>query len=242
MFQGAATAPCLIICDHASNHVPADLAGLGLAASDLERHIAWDIGAAALARRLAQGLGATAVLSRISRLVIDCNRRLGTPTSICALSDGVAVPGNRDLSDAEAGRRAGLYFDPYHGEIARQLDRLSHHGAIAGLLAIHSFTPIMDNNPRPWHAGVLWNHDDRLAKPLIEALRREGDLEVGDNEPYSGRLANYTLDRHGEARKIAHVSLEIRQDLLADEASILAWGDRLVRIFAGLCGVAPASA
>lgn len=218
----------LIVCDHASNQVPPGLAGLGLPRDALYRHIAWDIGAAKVARRLAAQLGATAILSAVSRLVIDCNRPLGHPTSICADSDGTAVPGNRALETEHIRQRAADYFYPYHGAISTHLGRIEEaRDVVAALIAVHSFTPVMAGQARPWHIGILWNQDPRLAVPLIEALRADGDLVVGDNQPYSGRDCNYTADLHGSAHGRPHVSIEIRQDLLGDDRLAEGWGDRL---------------
>lgn len=223
-----AAEPSLIVCDHASNQVPGRLSGLGLPRDALNRHIAWDIGAATVARRLAARLGTTAVLSGVSRLVIDCNRPLGHPTSICATSDGTLVPGNHALESAQIRQRAAAYFYPYHGAISTHLGRIEEAGAgVAALIAVHSFTPAMNGQRRPWHVGILWNKDPRLALPLIEALRAGGDLVVGDNQPYSGRDSNYTVDVHGGAYGRPHVSIEIRQDQLGDDAMADRWGDRL---------------
>jgi predicted N-formylglutamate amidohydrolase len=227
-------APILVVCDHASNRVPAHLGNLGLAPDALGQHIGWDIGAAVVARRLADRLAATAVLSKVSRLVIDCNRPVGHPTSICPTSDGTVIPGNRELNDAQARGRAETYFYPYHGAIAAQLERIEATGQAAALVAVHSFTPCMAGVPRPWHVGVLWNRDPRLALPLIEGLRRDPALVVGDNEPYSGRQSNYTADLHAGACGRPHVSIEIRQDLLARDAAAQGWGDRLAELLAPL--------
>ncbi|MDR3437494.1 N-formylglutamate amidohydrolase [Telmatospirillum sp.] len=227
--------PILVVCDHASNNVPEDLNDLGLSTEALGRHIGWDIGAAVVARRLADRLGVTALLSRVSRLVIDCNRPLGHPTSIPRISDGTDIPGNATLTDREEKLRADAYFHPYHRAISHQLDRLDAQSAEAtALVAIHSFTPAMNGSARPWHVGVLWNRDPRLAVPLIGALGAAGDLVVGDNQPYSGRDSNYTVDVHGEAFGRAHVSIEIRQDLIADDAGARQWGDRLAEILTPL--------
>lgn len=222
---------CLVVCDHASNRVPPRLGGLGLSPDALVRHIAWDIGAAAVARRLAARLDATAVLSRVSRLVIDCNRPLGHETSICETSDGTGVPGNRRLDESGVRQRATDYFYPYHGAISTQLGRIEADGSgTAAIVAVHSFTPRMNGRARPWHVGVLWNRDPRLAVPLIDALKADPDLVVGDNRPYSGRKANYTVDLHGGSCGRPHVSIEIRQDLLADDGMAADWGDRLADI------------
>jgi len=226
-----ATAPLLIVCDHASNHVPAGLAALGLPAAELARHIAWDIGAATVARHLAGLLGAAAVLSRVSRLVIDCNRSLDSETLICPVSDGTVVPGNQHLPDRVTTLRVQCCYQPYHAAIAAQLERLERGGAVASVIAIHSFTPAMcDGVPRPWQVGVLWNRDPRLAVPAIDGLRERGGLCVGDNQPYSGRTANYTLDTHGAAPGRPHVSFELRQDEVADTPSARRWAARLAEV------------
>jgi predicted N-formylglutamate amidohydrolase len=226
-----AAGPSLVVCDHASNRVPGRLCRLGLPRDALHRHIAWDIGAASVARRLAARLGTTAVLSGVSRLVIDCNRPLGHPTSICETSDGTPVPGNQALETAQVRQRAANYFYPYHGAISTHLERIEETRAdVAALIAVHSFTPVLGGQPRPWHVGVLWNRDRRLAVPLIEALRADGDLVVGDNEPYSGRDSNFTVDVHGGAYGRPHVAIEIRQDQLADEEMAGRWGERLAAL------------
>jgi predicted N-formylglutamate amidohydrolase len=223
--------PSLVVCDHACNLVPNQLADLGLSREILSRHIAWDIGAASVARRLASRLGATAVLSGVSRLVIDCNRPLGHSTSICPASDGTPIPGNCALENEHIRQRETQYFYPYHGAISTQLRRLEDiFVEVAAVIAVHSFTPVMNGQARPWHVGILWNRDPRLAVPLIEALRSGGDLVVGDNQPYSGRECNYTLDLHGGSCGRPHVSIEIRQDQLGDEEMALRWGDRLAEL------------
>lgn len=213
--------PVLLACDHASARVPARLRDLGLPATDLERHIALDIGAADLTRCLARILRVPAVLSGYSRLVVDCNRHLDDPSAFPATSDGSVIPGNHALSaEARAARADALYW-PYHGAIARSLDEL---GPCPALLAVHSFTPQFGGVTRPWHVGVLWDQDDRLAGPLLGALRRDGAWCVGDNEPYSGRHpAGYTMDAHAESRGLPHVSLEVRQDLLATPEGVARW-------------------
>ncbi len=222
--------PLLLLCDHASPLVPPDLNGLGLTEAERLRHIGWDPGAAALTAALAQRLDAPALLAGVSRLVIDCNRPPGHATSICAESDGTVIPGNRDLSAAARRLRAERWYDPYHQAIAAELARLEADGAAAALVAVHSFTPCLKGGaPRPWPVGVLWNQDGRLALPLIRALRGQG-LACGDNEPYSGRLANHTLDRHGQAAGRLHVSLELRQSDLEGTAAIAAWADRLAAL------------
>src|SRR5690606_28295513 len=158
--------PVLVLCDHAGNRVPPELKGLGLLERDLERHIAYDIGAAMVARGLAKRLGAQAILNHCSRLVIDPNRRPRTPTSIPAVSDGVEVPASLQVGEAELRRRVRRYHLPYHRAIARAIAALRRSGRIPVILAVHSFTPrLRHGQPRPWQVGILWRNDERLAAP-----------------------------------------------------------------------------
>ncbi|MCS6948341.1 MAG: N-formylglutamate amidohydrolase [Steroidobacteraceae bacterium] len=228
--------PALIVCDHASNKIPAPLGHLGLPRTDLERHIAWDIGAAALALSLAQRLQLPCVQSGYSRLVIDCNRSLDDPSSILTHSDGTDIPGNRNLSDAERQLRAALIFEPYHAAIEREMTRLAAGGAVTpALIAVHSFTPVLAGRERPWHCGVLWDTDGRIALPLLAALRRDPNLQVGDNEPYSGRHpSDYTVAVHAERFGRPHVCIEVRQDLLLDDAGVDGWSQRLAEALAAV--------
>ena len=227
-------APAVLICDHASRAVPPALRNLGLPDDELLRHIGWDPGTAAIAERLAHALDAPAVLSGVSRLVIDCNRRPDDPTLICEVSDGTVVPGNRALDDAERERRLARYFRPYHAAIADTLDAARQRSAQPALLSIHSFTPALraKDEARPWHIGVVWDRDGRLAQPLLQALQDEGDLMVGDNLPYSGRdHSGYSIFEHGQNRGLHHVMIEVRQDLVSSEAGISEWAERLERCF-----------
>ena len=225
-------ADTLLICDHASPLIPSHLAELGLAAEDRYAHVAWDIGAAEVTRGLAHRLGCPAVLAGISRLVIDCNRQPGDPSSIPVNSCGVPVPGNAGLSDDEADARAERWFWPYHHEIGTQLAHLFRRGTVPAMVSIHSFTPCMGAAARPWHVGVLSNRDLRMAAPVLAALRGRADLVVGDNQPYSAREINYTLDTHAGAAGLPHVSFEIRQDLVADAAGCARWADLLAEVLA----------
>jgi len=223
--------PFLIICDHAGRLIPRSLGTLGLPAAELERHIAWDIGAAGVARRLGAALGAHTVWQRYSRLVIDCNRPLDAPDSIAPRSEQTVIPGNQHVAPAAAEARARAIFHPYHDEIRTALDRRQAQGRSTVLVAMHSFTPVFLEVPRPWQIGVLYNRDSRVAKPLLRALRDEGDLVVGDNQPYAvGDLTDYSVVNHGERRGIPHVEIEIRQDLIADEGGQEAWAARLARL------------
>lgn len=227
--------PYLLIADHAGQAVPAALDGLGLPQSELDRHIGWDIGIAGTTTRLAGMLDACAIMQTYSRLVIDCNRPVDSPTSIPAISDGTAVPGNAGLDAAQRQRRIAEIFTPYHARIAAELDRRAGAGMPTILIAMHSFTPTMNGRDRPWHAGVLYQRDARFAHALRDALCAESDLVVGDNEPYSvSDATDHAIPVHAERRGLPHVELEIRQDLIADDAGQQAWAERLARLFGSL--------
>lgn len=224
--QGAA--PVLLTCDHASNAIPCALDGLGLPPAARHLHIAWDIGAAAVTRLLAEALDAAALLTSFSRLVIDCNRDPGDPTSIPAVSDGVAVPGNRNLAESARAARRDACFAPYHTAITARLDALLAAGRPPALLSIHSFTPLMAGVTRPWHIGILWDKDGRIPQPLLAALRADRAITVGDNQPYSAREpAGYTVRQHAVQRGLPHVAIELRQDLVADDQGARLWAARL---------------
>lgn len=232
--SGAARA--LLCCDHAGRAVPAALRGLGLAPAMMDRHIAYDIGAAEVTRHLADMLDAPAVLGSYSRLVIDLNRHPDDPTSIAEVSDGVAVPGNAGLGAEARQQRRQTFFEPYHREIEARLAAARNRGIVPALLSIHSFTPVMEGDERPWHVGILWNRDDRIAEPLIHRLRQGGDklwpgLCVGDNQPYSGRAQyGYTMNVHAEPAGLPHVLVEIRQDLIDTADGQATWAGILGRV------------
>lgn len=210
----------IFVCDHASNALPPETGGLGLPAAERERHIAYDIGAAALTRALAARFAAPAVLGEYSRLLIDLNRGPDDPTLVMKLSDGAIVPGNRAVDAAEVERRRILYYEPYHAAIAAQIAAARAAGVVPALISIHSFTPAWKGRPRPWHVGVLWDRDPRIAKPLLARLAAEPGLVVGDNEPYSGELEGDCMWRHATAQGLPHVLIEVRQDLIADAAGV----------------------
>jgi p-hydroxybenzoate 3-monooxygenase len=199
--EGPALAPFLLVCDHASNEIPAEYANLGLPAAELERHIAYDLGAASLTRALARRLDAPAVLSRFSRLVIDPNRGEDDPTLVMQLSDGAAIPGNTGADAAELERRLARFWRPYDAAIAAAIDRAIAAGNVPTLLSIHTFTPTWRGIPRPWHCAVLWDRDPRLAQPLLAALRAEGDLVVGDNASCPGRWRRIGIGRTKQPRR-----------------------------------------
>lgn len=224
--QGAS--PFVLTCDHASARVPRRLGSLGLAAHDLQRHIAWDIGAAAVASRLAARLDACLILQSYSRLVIDCNRPPGSEQSIVALSEATRIPGNESVSPDEALARERDVFRPYHDRICTELDERDAQHRRTIVVAVHSFTPTFHGRQRPWHAGMLYNRDRRLAQALLRALRVDASLVIGDNEPYSvSDNTDYTLPVYGEQRGLLHVGIELRQDLISAEAGQEQWADRL---------------
>ena len=227
--------PWLLIADHAGQAVPAALARLGLPQQELDRHIGWDIGIAGVTAQLSGRLDACAILQAYSRLVIDCNRPPDAPGSIVAHSDGTQVPGNAGLDAAARDSRIAEIFRPYHARIEAELDRRARAGIPTILVAMHSFTPEMGGIARPWHAGVLYQRDARLAHALRDLLLAEGDLVVGDNQPYAvSDATDYAIPVHAERRGLPHVELEIRQDLIADAAGQQAWAERLARLFAAL--------
>ncbi|WP_181706581.1 N-formylglutamate amidohydrolase [Chthonobacter rhizosphaerae] len=219
----------LLLCDHASNALPPEYGDLGLPAAEFDRHIAYDIGAAAVTRRLAALSGAPALLTRVSRLLIDPNRGEDDPTLVMRLSDGAVVPGNARADAAERRRRLEAFHRPYHQAIAARLDEAAARGIVPAIVSIHSFTPFWKGVPRPWHVTLLWDLDDRVSAPLFTGLASEPGVLVGDNEPYDGALKNDTLHQHATRRGLAHTLVEIRQDLIATDEGAAAWGDRLWR-------------
>jgi predicted N-formylglutamate amidohydrolase len=226
------TSPFVLIADHAGQRIPERLGDLGLPQQERDRHIGWDIGIAGVTERLSKKLDAFAILQTYSRLVIDCNRPLQSPTSIVTVSDGTRIPGNLQLDDEARTARALEIFAPYHARITQELDRRAAQSLPSVLVSMHSFTPVFDGFVRPWHAGVLYHRDARLAHALLAALRAEPDLVVGDNQPYA--VSDYAVPVYGEQRGLLHVELEIRQDLIADAAGQEAWAERLARLLPSL--------
>lgn len=227
---GDPAAGVVFLCDHAQNTIPAEYKALGLPADQLRRHIAYDIGAEALTRRLAERFRAPAVMSQFSRLLIDPNRGEDDPTLVMRFSDGAIVPGNARIGDDEVERRIRRFFRPYDDAVSETIETAIKSGVLPVIVSIHSFTPFWRGVPRPWQAGILWASDGRFSKPLIEALRAEGDLIVGDNEPYQGALKGDVIDRHALRRGLSNTLIEIRQDLIADHAGVEAWAERLERV------------
>ena len=227
------TVPVVLVCDHASNAIPQALGTLGLDPAVLARHVGYDIGAWEMTEHLAAALDAPAVLAGYSRLMIDCNRPLGDPTSIREISDGIVVPGNRGLDAGARASRAEAFYWPYHRTIGKTLDRIRENGAAATMVSIHSCTPVMRGVERPWHIGVLSNRDRRIADPLIEALSSDAKLTIGDNEPYSGLDPyGYTMENHALPAGLANVLLEVRQDLIDTHHGAEEWAGIIARALA----------
>jgi predicted N-formylglutamate amidohydrolase len=220
-----------LTCEHAGRVIPRRLGRLGLPEAETLRHIAWDIGIASVGSQLSQRLDAAVILQTYSRLVIDCNRDPAVPSSIPEISELTEIPGNCGLGEAERAARIAAIFHPYHDRLAAALDRRIAEGRDTALVALHSFTPVFKGVPRPWQVAVLFNRDRRLAHALAVLLRAEGDLFVGENEPYRvSDLTDYTVPVHGERRHLPHVEIEIRQDLITEPAGQTAWAERLARL------------
>ncbi len=222
--------PYVIAADHAGHVIPRSLGTLGLGARELDTHIAWDIGIGGVSEHLARELGAFMIAQTYSRLVIDCNRPLQASSSIVDKSEYVDIPGNAGLTSQQAEARAREVFHPYHERIEQELSRREAAGEQTIFLAMHSFTPRFKGFDRPWHCGVLYHRDARLAHPLLELLRDEG-LEVGDNQPYFvSDDSDYGVPRYGEQRGNLHVELELRQDLIGEATAQEKWGKLLARV------------
>src|ERR1700730_1243677 len=227
--DGSLAAGVLFLCDHAANALPKAYGTLGLAREQLDRHIAYDIGAAWITRRLARGFGAPAILSRFSRLLIDLNRGVDDPTLVMRLSDGEIIPGNARIGAEEIEYRRAHYWKPYRAAIAATIEAMLSQGPPPAVVSIHTFTPSWKARPRPWEVGILWDSDPRFAKPLIAALTKDVFL-VGDNEPYDGALMGDTLEEAVTCRGLAGLLIETRQDLVATNAHAAAFADRLARL------------
>ena len=228
--------PILLLCDHASCRIPASLGDMGLDPPARRCHLAVDIGAGTLTRHLAASLSATAVLCEYSRLVIDCNRQLLDPGAFLEYGDGIVIPGNRNLRAEQKTQRADSIYWPYHETVGEEIKRLQSYGTPPAVLAIHSFTPVLNGESRPWQMGILWDTDKRLADVFKKELGEAGFL-VGDNEPYSGKAPqDFTIDYHAEANGLPHVGIEIRQDLIDDEAGVA----EIAEILMGIIRTIPA--
>ena len=214
------SSPLLLVCDHAANRIPAGLSSLGLPDHEIARHIGWDIGIWEVSRLVAAELDAFLIGQAYSRLVIDCNRPPTSPTPI---------PGNIGLNDAQRAARVGEIFQPYHDRLTRTLD--ARAGRPTALVAMHSFTPVYKGVARPWHAGVLFNQDLGLSRILLDLLRAEPGLCIGENEPYSvSNTSDYTAPVHAEARGLPYLEIEIRQDLIEHVSGQREWAERMIRL------------
>jgi len=217
-------APVLLVADHASPFFPAGLKQLGLDDSVLEQHVAWDIGSDMLARFLADELDAQLVLAGFSRLIVDPNRKLNSPTAFPELSDGIAIPGNIGLDETQKALRVQSFFKPYHDAITDKLNAFKERGIVPAMISIHTCTPVLDRIVRPWHIGILWDTDPRLPKPFIDYFNQVGEICIGDNKPYSGRHPNdFTIDHHAEPAGLPHMGIEVRQDLVSDAEGARKW-------------------
>jgi len=220
------TSPIIFVCDHASNHIPDHHQKLGLTDAQINDHIGWDIGAEALTTRLAHALDAPAVLAGYSRLLIDCNRDLDAHDLIPHVSDKVVISGNIDLTETERAKRIAHYYEPFHNAIALLLDQ--RKAPTRTLMAIHSFTPHMNGLDRPWHIGLLFEQEHDLIKALAHQCKAFPNMVVGMNAPYDPKDGTYhTMSRHAKPRDLAHAMIEVRNDLLRDEAELAMWAQRL---------------
>ena len=248
--NGESKRPILLVCDHASRVIPRALGDMGLDPLARRCHLALDIGAGAVTRALAHSLGATAVLAGYSRLVVDCNRDLLDSGAFLEFGDGIVIPGNRRLTEADRKLRADAIYWPYHEAIAAEIRRLRTLGQVPALIAVHSFTPVLNGISRPWQIGILWDADRRIADVLIDGTRAAGFV-VGDNEPYSGKAPqDFTIDHHAEAGGLPHCGIEVRQDQVDNEEGVQRIAARLhalidalpADLFSAPGGVAPARA
>jgi len=231
------TAPALIVCDHASRAIPKSLNRLGLAELPTWQHMAWDIGAGELARGLSTALDAPAVLAGYSRLVVDCNRQPDDPEAFRQESDGCAIPGNLSLTEFDRRARLGCLFDPYHECIAAMLAGFRARGTVPLIVAVHTFTPSMAGQDRPWHIGILWDKDEPNARRMLQGLAAIEGIVIGDNQPYSGKHpSDYTIDHHAERAGLPHVCIEVRQDQFESSAGTERWVRILSRLIGDMLG------
>jgi predicted N-formylglutamate amidohydrolase len=231
IMEGDRGAGLVLVADHARRDLPEEYGDLGLPASEFDRHIAYDIGVEMVTRKLAALTGAPAVIAGFSRLLIDPNRGEDDPTLIRQLYDGTVVPANYPMAGEERERRLDLFYRPYHDAVGAMIASVAAaSGKAPFIFSVHSFTPVMQNFVRPWHVGVLWDLDDRVARPLIDALAADRLLTVGDNEPYDGALRGDTMYRHAIVNGFAHALIEIRQDLIANDSGAEEWANRLAPV------------
>ena len=220
----------VLICDHASNYIPEELRDLGLPASELARHIAWDIGAAGVTEALSEIFDAPAILCKTSRLVIDCNRQLHAPDLIPEVSDATVIPGNLNLTEAARAARIERWFHPYHDAVESVLLEREARNVPSIAISIHSMTPSLASQPRPWKIAISSHLDRRLADPVLAALRRPGDVAVGDNQPYDlDPEVDYSIPFHALRRGLLHIQVEFRQDEIQDATTQYQWALRFAQ-------------
>lgn len=230
VLEGELSAGILFVADHASAGLPQGYGSLGLNADQFERHIAYDIGIEGVARQLNKRLNVPVVMSCFSRLLIDPNRGANDPTLIMKISDGAIIPDNAQINEAETAHRIAAYYQPYHDAITAKIEEFLALNIRPIIISLHSFTHDWRGTLRPWHAGILWDQDDRFVAPLLDALRADPELTVGDNQPYTGQLYGDCMHRHGTSRGLAHALIEIRQDLISSAEGQEAWAERLSSI------------
>ena len=237
--RGSFGSPFVLCCDHAGRQIPRALGDLGVSAAELARHIAWDIGAAGVTRHLSSILGSFAILQTYSRLVYDCNRPLDAIDAVAVVSEHTRIPGNEGVTEEERAQRRTAIFEPYQDRLAEALTEREARGILTVLVSVHSFTPVFKGNARALHAGVLYNRDPRFGRAMLALLRADQELSqrlgggcmIGDNEPYAlNDRSDYTVPTHGEKRGLLHVEMEIRQDLIAEDAGQAAWAKILARL------------
>jgi predicted N-formylglutamate amidohydrolase len=225
----------IVFCDHASNRIPEELGNLGLPASELDRHIAWDIGAAGVTTELSHIFDAPAILCGTSRLVVDCNRQLHAHDLIPDVSDGTVVPGNRDLSERARQLRIEQWFEPYHRAIESLIANREARGLTSIAISVHSMTECLAGNARPWQIALSSHNDRGLVEPMLEALGRPGDIKVGDNQPYDlDPAVDYSTPFHAMRRHMPYLQVEFRQDEVADMAGQVRWARRFAEALARL--------
>lgn len=235
VIEGSRDKGLVIIADHAGRALPDEYGTLGLPASEFDRHIAYDIGIEQLTRALAARTGAPAVMATFSRLLIDANRGEDDPTMIRQLYDGTVIKANYPMLEAERQKRLDDFYRPYHDAVGSVISSVvAQTGRAPFIVSLHSFTPFMQGRTRPWHVGILWDMDDRAPKPMIEMLAEDKNIVVGDNEPYDGALHGDSMYRHAIVNGYAHALIEVRQDLIDDEAGIECWAERLLPIIEAL--------
>lgn len=221
----------VLICEHAANHIPAEYGRLGLTEACLQRHIAWDVGAAAVTEGLSRALDAPAFLATYSRLLVDLNRPFGAPSSMPLRSEATDIPGNADLPDEEVERRRQRIFEPFHARLTAFLDARASAGKATRIVTIHSYTPVFLGVARPWHAGILFEHSADFAARVIADLAQDRSLTIGSNVPYSiDRDEDYAIPVHGTDRGNPAILVEIRHDLIAEEPGVTEWVGRLRRV------------